>query len=156
MRRANPLRVSAVLSREHDVLGPMLRKARWLDEVNRLLWEQMDESLAKHCRVANVSNERLILVACSSAWSARLRFRVPEILGRLERLGIISGHCSAHIYISAGQAAPLTNKNPKPELSQASSELLREVAGTVTHIPLKEVLLKLAQHASTTQCKRKD
>lgn len=146
MRRASPTRVSAVLSREHNVLGPMLDKARRLEEINHLLWKRMDDDLAKHCRIANISSERLVLEADSSAWSARLRFRVPEILTHLQERGIISGSCSTHIYISAGHPAPLTNKFPKPALSQANSELLRTVARTVTDIPLREVLLRLAAH----------
>lgn len=156
MRRANPIQVSSVLSSEHSVLGPMLDKAQKLENVNHMLWERMGDNLAQHCRVADISSERLVLQASSSAWSARLRFHVPEILTHLQHLGVIDGPRSTHIYISAGQPAPLTNKFPKPTLSQANSELLRTVAESVTSIPLREVLLRLAARGSAEKKRRGD
>ncbi|MFX4347626.1 DUF721 domain-containing protein, partial [Acinetobacter baumannii] len=60
--------------------GDVVRRALWLDELDRRLRPCLPEPLAAHARLANVDRNRLVFVVDAPVWRARLRLAAPEIL----------------------------------------------------------------------------
>lgn len=61
--------------------------ARLLLQLQNLLAGSVDPSLANRFQVANLRQDRLILLAPSAAWSTRLRMETPRLLGTLHHAG---------------------------------------------------------------------
>jgi len=78
---------SDILSKRGSSLGGVLTHARLLLRLQNLLAGSVDPSLANHFQVANLRQDRLILLAPSAAWSTRLRMETPNLLGTLHHAG---------------------------------------------------------------------
>lgn len=61
-----------------------------LNRINRLsqsLKVILDESLSKHCRIAHMEGQQLILAVDSPEWASRLRYEKLELLSYLRNNG---------------------------------------------------------------------
>lgn len=87
--RDAPAQVSRLLS-EHTSgsLGGLLRRAQALLQLERLLQDAVDPSLADHFKVANVHRKRLVLLTPGAAWATRLRMQAPQWLDLLRQAGV--------------------------------------------------------------------
>jgi hypothetical protein len=79
--------VPELLSDSGSSLGSMLRHARLLRRLQARLAEFLDPELAAHFQVANIRQNRLVLIAPSAAWVTRLRMQAPEALRSLQQAG---------------------------------------------------------------------
>src|SRR3546814_8422703 len=59
--------------------GNPIRRAMWLDELDRRLSPLLPPSLAAHARLANVDGDRLVYLVDSPVWHARLRLASNEL-----------------------------------------------------------------------------
>ena len=84
-RSAVPL--SEILSSQESSLGGVLKRAQVLLQLQRLLAGSVDPSLANRFQVANIRQNRLILLTPSAAWATRLRMQVPQLLRILHQSG---------------------------------------------------------------------
>jgi len=71
--------------------GDPLRRAMWLDELDRRLRPLLAPTLAAHARLANVDGARLVFVVDSPVWHAKLRLAGNEILDAARSLGLDVG-----------------------------------------------------------------
>ena len=146
--RAKPKTVAGVLSDDRLVLGPLIRRARHLERVNRTLRGLLDPGLAEHCRVANVDRYTLVLQTDSSAWASRLRYLAPAILEKLaKKLGWKE---VTHTKVLVRPELP-PDRQPSARtahLSRESASLLRDVALSIEDPRLREALLKLSRRGS--------
>lgn len=75
----HPTRIGDIVS-GNQILRPLLEQAaklRRLDEAVKL-W--LGQPLARYATVAALHEETLVLLVASSAWAARVRYKVPELL----------------------------------------------------------------------------
>lgn len=102
--------------------GSLLERARLLMRLERLLRTMLDEALAERFRVANLRQNRLILLTPTAAWATRLRMVAPQLLESLQRSGY-AGIESIDIRVG-----PLPADQPAPRgerpLSPAAKEAL--------------------------------
>lgn len=68
--------------------GNTLRRALWLDSVDRRLRPHLPPSLAAHTRLANLERGRLVFVVDAPVWHAKLRLASPQILDAARSLGL--------------------------------------------------------------------
>lgn len=68
--------------------GNPIRRAMWLDELDRRLSPLLPPSLAAHARLANVDGDRLVYLVDSPVWHARLRLASNELLDAARSLGL--------------------------------------------------------------------
>lgn len=68
--------------------GDTVRRALWLDELDRRLRPCLPEPLAAHARLANVDRNRLVFAVDAPVWRAKLRLAAPEILDAARSLGL--------------------------------------------------------------------
>lgn len=65
-----------------------LRRAQWLDVLDRQLRVHLDPMLAAHARLANVDGTRLVFLVDGPVWHARLRLLSPDLLASARSLGL--------------------------------------------------------------------
>ena len=68
-------------SSSSDTLGKIIQRAQDLDDLTTLLRAELDPDTALSLLAANVRHDgELVLVASSSAWSAKLRFEGEKLM----------------------------------------------------------------------------
>lgn len=120
------LRTSEVLSDPSSSLGSTLKHARLLLQLQRLLAESVDPSLAGHFQVANLRQNRLILLAPSAAWATRLRMEAPGLLHMLRRAGF-AALADIEVRVAPLIEQPVAEHSEKP-LSSAAEQALGSMA----------------------------
>ncbi|KAB8186313.1 DUF721 domain-containing protein [Lysobacter maris] len=68
--------------------GDPIRRALWLDEVDRRLRPHLPPSLAPHARLANINHGKLVFVVDAPVWQSRLRMSAPELLNVARSIGL--------------------------------------------------------------------
>lgn len=68
--------------------GDPIRRAFWLDGLDRQFRPYLPSSLAAHARLANFEKGRLVFVVDAPVWRARLRLAAPELLDVARSIGL--------------------------------------------------------------------
>ena len=69
-------------------VGDPIRRALWLDTLDLRLRPYLPPSLAAHARLANVDGTKLVFLADSPVWHARLRLAGPGLLDAARSVGL--------------------------------------------------------------------
>jgi len=117
---------SDILSKRGSSLGAVLTHARLLLQLQNLLTGSVDPSLADHFQVANLRQDRLILLTPTAAWSTRLRMETPNLLEVLRRAGLADVRV-IEIRVAPLIEPPAKTREPKP-LSAAATQALGSMA----------------------------
>lgn len=102
--------------------GDTLRRAMWLEAVDRQLRPKLPVALAPHVRVANVVQGRLSLRADAPAWANRARFSSEDILQAARSIGLTV----ERVEIRVAKAAPVPRPAPEKPASPASRAAVEE------------------------------
>jgi hypothetical protein len=81
--RSHPVSVTLALS--SPGLSDLVERARFLKQLDSQLRAELPASLSAHVRVANLHEDRLVMVADSATWATRLRYERQKILLALRR-----------------------------------------------------------------------
>ena len=125
----------------NDGLGPLIARAQWLDELDHLLRRSLPDSVAPHCRLANVLQDKLVFQVSSPVWKEKLRLHANTLLDAAAAAGLSAK--SLVVKVVAEIPASPGNAFGKP-LSQAVRDTLRATAQSVEDPELRAQLLKLA------------
>lgn len=68
--------------------GDPIRRALWLDGLDRQFRPCLPSSLAAHSRLANFEKGRLVFVVDAPVWRAKLRLAAPELLEMARSIGL--------------------------------------------------------------------
>lgn len=71
-----------------DKSGNPLRRALWLDALDRQLRPQLPPPLRSRCRLANVDGEHLVFLVESPVWHAKLRLAEAQLLDAARSIGL--------------------------------------------------------------------
>ncbi|MGB3394678.1 MAG: DciA family protein [Stenotrophomonas sp.] len=71
-----------------DKAGNPLRRALWLDALDRQLRPQLPPVLANRCRLANVDGEHLVFLVESPVWHAKVRLAEQQLLDAARSIGL--------------------------------------------------------------------
>jgi len=69
-------------------LAPLIRRARWLDTLDRHLRAHLPAPLGLHARLGNVEGDTLIYLVDSPIWHARLRLSGETLLDAARGIGL--------------------------------------------------------------------
>ena len=91
--RSNPPRRPSTPTAALDALlaepaGDPIRRAMWLDELDRRLRPLLPPPLAAHARLANYERGRLVFVVDAPVWRAKLRLLAPVLLDGARSIGL--------------------------------------------------------------------
>ncbi|KAF1013980.1 MAG: hypothetical protein GAK31_03003 [Stenotrophomonas maltophilia] len=65
-----------------------LRRALWLDALDRQLRPQLPPALRNRCRLANVDGEHLVFLVDSPVWHARVRLAEAQLIDAARSIGL--------------------------------------------------------------------
>jgi hypothetical protein len=105
-----------------DPAGNPIRRALWLDELDRRLRPYLPPSLAAHARLANFERGRLVYVVDAPVWRAKLRLAAPELLDAARSVGLEAAEFVVKTTIPIPAAAPVRKAKP---MSAATLEALQ-------------------------------
>lgn len=105
--------------------GNVLRRAMWLEAVDRQLRPKLPVSLAARLKVANVAEGRLSLRVDSPAWAHRARLHTDEILKAARSIGLDVGRIDIRVALATATARPLPEKPASPASRAAVDEAIR-------------------------------
>ena len=143
MRQKNATSASLILQ---NARLPMLERAKKLQRLEQAVLQLLPADLAAHCKVINLKNEILVLATSSSAWAARLRFAIPELIKQLGCQYALNLH-TVQVRIEPKELEIQKVRHHQPALSMASGTLLAQTAQSVNHPALQEALYRLAAKA---------
>ena len=88
-RSSSPVPRAALEALLGDAVGGNpIRRAMWLDELDRRLSPFLPPSLSAHARLANIDGDRLVYLVDSPIWHARLRLASNELIDAARSLGL--------------------------------------------------------------------
>lgn len=106
--------------------GAPLRRALWLDALDRQLRPQLPPHLAGRCRLANVRGEQLIFLVDSPIWHTKVRLAETQILDAARSIGLKATALAVKIATIPLHSSTQQNRHyPKP-VSEATHKGLRD------------------------------
>ncbi|NIR28599.1 MAG: DUF721 domain-containing protein [Gammaproteobacteria bacterium] len=145
MSRSPFTSVRELVSGTASPLRGLLQHARDLERVDGLVRQHLGTPLNRHCRLANLTPRTVVLHADSPVWSARLRYRTPDILALLRRRLKQPGLREAQVRVRP-PAQPAPRPPARPRLSAGTAALLHSVAEGIEDPRLRQALRRLARH----------
>jgi len=121
--------------------GNPLRRALWLDALDRQLRPHLPPSLAAHCRLANVKEEQLVFLVDSPVWHARLRLAEQQLVDAARSVGL-------KVTRVTPKTATASLHSPMPKSSGQSKPV-----SAATHRGLREALASLQDIKSSPRRK---
>ena len=126
-------------------VAALVARARALDALDRQLRQPLPEALRRQCCLASVQSGRIVFLASSSAWAAKLRLQQNAILAQAR---VISGLPVDKFTV---KVAPLPPRPPRQTrrkpLSTTAAEHLKTAARSIADPELRAVYLRLASLA---------
>ena len=126
-------------------VAALVNRARALDALDRQLRQPLPDPLRSQCCLASVQAGRIVFLASSSAWAAKLRLQQNAILAQAR---VISGLPVDKFTV---KVAPLPPRPPRQTrrkpLSNAAAEHLKTAARSIADPELRAVYLQLASLA---------
>lgn len=113
--------------------GGPIRRALWLDGLDRRFRPHLPPSLAAHARFANVEVGKLVFIVDAPVWGAKLRLAAPELLDLARSFGLDV----QHLVIKTAPApppAPPAGRLPLP-MSDHARESLRSALASLDQPP---------------------
>src|SRR5690349_16818861 len=138
---------------ECSPVAALTARARALDALDHKLRQPLPDPLRHQCRLADIRAGRLVFLASSSVWAAKLRLQQAALMAEARK---ISGQA---IEKFAVKVAPLPSLSPeqtrRKPLSHAAAEHLKAAAHSVADPELRAVYLHLASLAEDSSSRRK-
>lgn len=129
-------------------VAALSRRTRELADLDRRLRQALPEPMREHIRLADVRDQRIVFLAPSSAWAARLRTCQGDILAAARRSGIQASSVVVRVAVLP-RKAPDAPAPPRP-LSGATVDHLRSTARSLSDPELRDLFLSLASLADNS------
>ena len=121
-----------------DKAGNPLRRALWLDALDRQLRPQLPPPLRSRCRLANVDGEHLVFLVESPVWHAKLRLAEAQLLDAARSIGLKATRVTIKTASPTPTRSPaLDNRNGPHAVSAATHKGLRDALACLQDVPSK-------------------
>lgn len=147
MLKKSPQSVATVLAKGSPELAKILRRVAYLQKINIILGEILQDPLRKHCVAANVNAGQLVILVDSPVWATRLRYQQEDVLNQLtsnanysdiQRLVIKNKPKSSGLHQAV--QPPTT---PSPDNSPTMQNLIENIADPGLQKALTRLIKKL-------------
>ena len=119
-----------------DKSGNPLRRALWLDALDRQLRPQLPPPLRSRCRLANVDGEHLVFLVESPVWHAKLRLAEAQLLDAARSIGLKATKVTVKTASPTPTRSPaLDNRNGPHAVSAATHKGLRDALACLQDVP---------------------
>jgi hypothetical protein len=130
---------------ECSPVAALAQRARALDALDRQLRQPLPEPLRRHVRLADISADRLVFLASSSAWASKLRFHQTAILANARQ---VSGLPTAKFAVKVAPLPPVPPEQiRRGPLSKIAADHLKTAARSIADPELQAVYLRMASLA---------
>ncbi len=148
MNKTSQPAVNYLETATHD-LKFIFNKIKAIQLIQQKVSSYLDPVLAKHCQVANIAENKLILLAANGSVATQVRYSTNEILNKFRQDPALQ-HIK-HIECKVRPAVPAkTTDNNKAyqiaPLSQDTAVIVRELAETIEDKKLRDIMLRIAEH----------
>jgi len=110
-----------------DKAGNPLRRALWLDALDRQLRPHLPSGLRSQCRLANVNGEHLVFLVESPVWHARMRLAEAQLIDAARSIGLKATKVTIKTASPAPPRSPaIDNRNGPHAVSAATHKGLRD------------------------------
>ena len=151
--RPSRTRTTAKPVGECGPVAALTARARALDALDHKLRQPLPDSLRHQCQLADIRAGRLVFLASSSVWAAKLRLYQTALLADARR---IAGQPIEKFTVKVAPLLPLSPEQTRRKpLSHAAAEHLKAAARSVADPELRAVYLRLASLAEDSYSKRK-
>lgn len=121
-----------------DKSGNPLRRALWLDALDRQLRPQLPPPLRSRCRLANVDGEHLVFLVESPVWHAKVRLAEAQLLDAARSIGLKATRVTIKTASPTPTRSPaLDNRNGPHAVSAATHKGLRDALACLQDVPSK-------------------
>jgi len=146
-------RPTAKIIGECSPVAALTARARALDALDHKLRQPLPDPLRHQCRLADIRAGRLVFLASSSVWAAKLRLHQAALLADARR---VAGQPIEKFTVKVAPLLPLSPEQTRRKpLSHAAAEHLKAAARSVADPELRAVYLRLASLAEDSYSKRK-
>lgn len=114
-----------------------LRRALWLDDLDRALRPLLPTPLSGHCRLANVDGEHLVFLVQSPLWHARLRLAENTLIDAARSLGLKITKVTIKTTPSPLRPPTQNARSGPAAVSAATHKGLRDALAALADIPPK-------------------
>lgn len=105
-------------------MGNPIRRALWLDGLDRRLRPLLPPALAAHARLTNYEHGRLVLLVDAPVWRAKLRLAAPELLDAARSIGLAATELVVKTRLGPAASPPSALRKPIP-MSAATQQALQ-------------------------------
>ncbi len=110
-----------------DKAGNPLRRALWLDALDRQLRPHLPPALATRCRLANVNGEHLVFLVESPVWHAKVRLAEAQLIDAARSIGLKVTKVTVKTAAAPPPRSPaIDNRNGPQAVSAATHKGLRD------------------------------
>jgi hypothetical protein len=146
---SSPTKLSTIVT-QNSTLRQLIRQASVNKDLEKRFKAYLDEPFRRHIQVAALRTGSLILNVDSSAWAAKMRYLVPDLLSLLNADATFPSIQTIRVKVAVSdrsQSAPETKRaNP---ISGSSAVSLQHCADQVNYPALKDALLRLKRRESS-------
>lgn len=145
---SSPTKLGTIVT-QNSTLRQLIRQALVNKDLEKRFKTYLDEPFRQHVQLVALRTGSLILNVDSSAWAAKLRYLVPDLLRLLNTDAAFPSVQTIRVKVAVSdrsQSAPKTKRvNP---ISGSSAVSLQHCADQVNDPALKDALLKLKRRES--------
>ena len=121
-----------------DKSGNPLRRALWLDALDRQLRPLLPPPLRSRCRLANVDGEHLVFLVESPVWHAKLRLAEAQLLDAARSIGLKATRVTIKTASPTPTRSPaLDNRNGPHAVSAATHKGQHDALACLQDVPSK-------------------
>jgi hypothetical protein len=152
--QSRPKPVTNFLTSNDKDLQYVLTKALRLEKINQKISHLLGPALASVCRVANIKENQLIMIAANGTIATQVRYQTTELIMKFKRDEELK-----HIESILCKVSPKiiqqkeikekerdANFDKMPFLSKETSKIIKEIADSIQDPKLKEAMKKIASH----------
>ena len=137
------------LQHHSDHLNVLLAQVHLLRRITHMIRHALPEPLASHCHAANMDGDTLVMGCDSSAWAAKLRFEIPQLLRQLNDQQGFPAFSQIRVRVQPLDKERSRTANRRLRLSDHNATLITSFADNTADPKLKAALHRLSQRAKS-------
>ena len=138
-------KADAIIELDCRDLRIVFAKVSLLQEINSKISNYLDPNIAPYCQVANMTENKLILIVANGSVATQIRFQKMDLLKKCkqhpELQNIQQIECKVRPPEQRGEGI---RSSYAPSLSSQAAYIIREMAETLEDPKLKEVMERIA------------
>ena len=111
-----------------------LRRALWLDALDRQLRPLLPPALGSRCRLANVDGEHLVFLVDSPVWHAKVRLAEGQLLDAARSIGLKATRVTVKTASAPAPSPVHDNQRNKNAVSAATHKGLRDALACLADV----------------------